>query len=313
MRQLKLFSVTLLTFFLCNNGAKSQTPSDALMMPGKKACVLLNYDFSHFDEYWEGDLLRKNQTIASIRIQSALPMVAVGIFDKLNLFVGVPYIKTQSTEPNGGKFAGAQGFQDFMVAMKWEIVKKTVANGELSALATVGFSNPLTNYLSDYKPYSIGNGAPELSYRGIVQYTLQNNFYLRVAGAYLWRGYTEAERDYYYNNGSYYTPWMDVPSAWQYELVLGKWFLEKRLKLELNYQGLKSVSGDDIRAYNAAQPTNKVNFDRVGISLQYYFKKVEGLGVVASHSRVLNGLNTGKLSSYGLGVTYQFYYLNNKK
>ncbi|MDZ7649022.1 MAG: hypothetical protein U5K54_18680 [Cytophagales bacterium] len=51
------------------------------------------------------------------------------------------------------------------------------------------------------------------------------------------------------------------------------------LRLEASYVGLKSTSGDDIRKYNAPQPTNKMEFDQVGFLSQYYFKKhLKGLG-----------------------------------
>ena len=193
---------------------KAQTPSDALMMPSKNICVLFSYDMGTFDRYWEGSYLRSNETIATVDRNTIMPMAAIGILDDLNFYVSLPYVKTESSEPNGGKFAGARGFQDIGFALKYRAVHRDVGTGKLTALATAGFSTPFTNYLSDYRPYSIGAGAPEFSLRAIGQYELSSQFYLRASFAHLWRGYTEAERDYYYNNGSYYTAWMDVPNAW---------------------------------------------------------------------------------------------------
>src|SRR5690606_18668395 len=112
--------------------------------------------------------------------------------------------------------------------------------------------------------------------------------------------------DYYYSNGSRYSNYMDVPHAWSYEGVLGFRALDNKLRLELMYAGQTSTSGDDIRAYNAPQPTNKVNFDRVGLFAQYFFNEVGGLGILAYHHQVVNGLNTGKLTNTGVGITYQF-------
>ena len=291
----------------------AQTPSDGFMMPARRACALVSTDYGQFDHYWEGATLRINETVATVQRFQALPMVAVGIHDRLNFYVATPWIKTQSTEPNGGKFAGASGFQDITIAFKGQWLKQELNAGKLDGFATIGFSTPMTNYLSDYRPYSIGFGAPELSYRAIVQFETNKQVYFRAAGAYLWRGYTEAERDYYYNDGSYYTAWMDVPSAWQFDGIAGAWFLDRQMKVELFYAGLKSTSGDDIRPYNAAQPTNKVMTDRVGFVAQYYLKKVDGLGFLLSHSRVVNGRNTGRFSNSVLGITYQFNYLKPKK
>ena len=293
-------------------GLQAQTPNDALMMPSRNTCVLLGYDMGSFDRYWEGAYLRHNETVATVDRNTVLPMAAIGILDDLNFYLSLPYIDTESSEPNGGYFAGARGFQDIGLALKYRVYRDTLGPGRLSLLTTAGFSTPLTNYLSDYKPYSIGAGAPEFSLRGIAQYEFQSQFYVRGSLAYLWRGYTEAERDYYYNNGSYYTAWMDVPNAWNYEAVLGKWFFDTSLKLEVAYSALHSTEGDDIRAYNAAQPTNKVEWDRIGFSAQYFFKAVKGLGVVAYHNRIINGRNVAKFSNTGFGLTYQFNYLQNK-
>ena len=305
--------IKIMIALLIANVLQSQTPTDGLMMPSKEACVLLGYDFGKFDHYWEGDYLRTNETIATVHRTTILPMAAIGILDELDLYLSLPYVKTKSLDPNGGKFAGAEGFQDFGIALKYKALERSLGKGRLSLFSTVGYSTPATNYLSDYMPYSIGFGAPEFALRGIVQYQLNKGYYARVMIAHLWRGYTEAERDYYYNNGSYYSATMDVPNAWNFEGVLGAWFLNNSLRIELNYTGLKSTSGDDIRAYNAPQPTNKVKSDRIGIFAQYYFKGVKGLGVVANYSRVVNGRNTGKFSNISAGLTYQFNYLKEKK
>lgn len=286
----------------------AQTPSDAIMMKGKQVCLLLDYNFSKFDHYWEGDFKRDNPTIGTVRRHSVMPMMAIGILDNLNVYAGVPHISTSSSNPNGGKFAGVSGFQDLTLAVKYRWLHKALRKGHLSSLATVGFATPISNYLSDYMPYSIGFGAPELSYRAIVQYEGNNRLYLRAAGAYVWKGYTEAERAYYYNDGSYFTPWMDVPSAITAELVLGKWLLNRALQVELSYGGQHSLSGDDIRAYNAPQPTNQVNMHRVGVFVHYYVPSVPGLGFIAYHNRVIHGRNAPEFKTVGVGATYFFNY-----
>lgn len=138
------------------NMLNAQTPSDAIMMESKQACALLEYNYSSFDHYWEGSLLRQNQTIATVKRNTVLPMLAIGILNDLNFYVGLPYIQTESSKPNGGKLAGVSGFQDLTIAFKYRILNKETNQGIFSALATVGFSTPATNYLADYMPYSLG-------------------------------------------------------------------------------------------------------------------------------------------------------------
>ncbi|WP_192347761.1 transporter [Algoriphagus sp. Y33] len=284
----------------------AQTPTDGLMMPKGDICFLLNFEYGQFDHYWEGETLRKNGTIAKVQRRTAMVMAAYGITKRLDVYAGLPYVSTNSTTPNGGKFAGTSGIQDLALGLKYEVLRHKGERGELTVFGSVLFSTPVSNYLSDYQPYSIGIGAPQIAWRGILEYEWNNGFYARVQGGYLWKGYTQAEREYYYNDGSYFTSWMDVPSAWTYEAVVGKWFMNKSLKTELSYNSSSSTSGDDIRAYNAPQPTNKVNMDRIGVFAQYFFNNPKGLGLVASYSRVINGRNAPELSVFSAGVTYQF-------
>jgi hypothetical protein len=298
--------IPLLFLLLLSQVSHAQTAMDAIMMKQRESCFGLIYEQGSFDQYWEGESLRENATIATVSRNTILPMIAIGLHDKLNLIVGVPHVKTESSEPNGGKFAGAKGWQDLNISLKGELINKEIGKGKMTFLSTLGYSTPITNYLCDYRPYSIGSGANELNLRGILQYRLNMGLYARASGAFLWRGQTKAERDYYYANGSYYTAWMDVPNAWSYDVVAGIWLFENSLQLEARYIGLRSTSGDDIRKYNAAQPTNKVDEDAAAFKAQYWFKNVKGLGLLAYYTHVFNGRNVPKYSGLGGGVTYQF-------
>ena len=301
----KITCISLL--FLCLFGTgQAQTAFDAIMMQPGEICVVAGYEHGSFDHYWEGTYLRTNATIATVYRNSGFAGAAIGLTDRINFLFTIPYVQTHSSEPNGGKFAGARGLQDLGLDIKLNLVERTTGKGTLQVLTNVGFATPLTNYLSDYRPYSIGNGTGELNVRGILQYRTSIGFYGRGSLAYLWRGQTKAERDYYYNNGSYYTAWMDVPSALQYQLVAGKWMLDNHLKAELAYTGLHSLSGDDVRAYNAAQPTNKVHAGLLRVNAQYYFKRITGLGVLGYYGNTLSGRNTGMMQLWGGGITYQY-------
>ena len=303
---MRIFTTVSLCILCCSLSVSAQTPSDAQMMKKREACIAVMFERGSFDQYWEGTLLRSNETIATVNRMSVGPMIAVGILDQLNFYVALPYVKSESTEPNGGQLHGAKGFQDLSVALKYRALNQEIGQGKLSAFLATGFAMPVSNYLSDYRPYSIGNGTNELSIRGMVQYKLNMGLYARVLAGHFFRGQTEVERDFYYNNGAYYSRWMDVPNAVEYSGVVGFWFLDNTLKLEANYYKMQSTSGDDIRKYNAAQPTNKVVFDQVGASVQYYTKQIKGLGVLAYYNQMLNGRNVGKVTSFGAGITYQF-------
>lgn len=283
--------------------ATAQTPTDGLMMPKGEICVAVMYEDAQWDHYWEGASLRTNGNIGTFDRKMFLPMIVGGITKDINVILSLPYVKTSAS---GGQMAGVEGFQDFGISLKARFLDKKMEKARVMLFSNLSFSTPASNYLSDYLPFSLGFGANELGIRLIGQYELNKGPYARASFAYLHRGMTEAERDYYYQDGSYYTAKMDVPDALHGQVALGSWFLHKKLRVEANLTMLNSTSGDDIRAYNAPQPTNKVEFSQVGGLAQYYIKNGGGFGFLAYYNHMFSGRNMGQFSGYGLGVTYQF-------
>ena len=281
----------------------AQTPSDGLMMPKGEICIAVVYEDFKWDHYWEGSYLRTNGNIGTFDRKMLLPMIVGGITDDINVIVSLPYVKTSAT---GGQIAGIEGFQDFGLSVKARFVDKRMEKARVMLFSNLSFSAPASKYNSDYMPFSLGFGAKELGLRLIGQYELNKGPYVRASFAYLRRGVTDIERDYYYQDGSYYTSKMDVPDALNTQVALGSWFLHKRLRVEANLTLLNFTSGDDIRAYNSPQPTNKVEYSQVGGLAQYYIRDGGGLGFLAYYNHMYKGRNMGQFSGFGLGVTYQF-------
>lgn len=282
----------------------AQTPLDGLMMPKGEICLAIVYENTAWDRYWEGSTIRVNQNIGTFTKQIGMPMIVGGITDKVNVILSLPYVKTAAS---AGQLTGAEGIQDFGISVKALFLEKSIGKGKLTGFSNLSFSTPASNYLSDYMPFSLGFGANELGLRAIGKYELDKGPYFRASYAYLHRGATEAERDFYYADQAYYTSKMDVPNAFQGQLTLGSWLFKYRLRVEASLTTIRSTSGDDIRVYSMPQPTNKVNFDRVEGFAQYYFKSGgKGFGLIASYQQAISGRNMGQFSGYGLGITYQF-------
>jgi hypothetical protein len=293
-------------FCCCVGMLYGQTFSDAIMMKRKEICFALMVDQGKWDHYWEGNKLIRNENIGTFTRNTYAPMIAYGITEKLNILLIAPFVKTEST---GGQLAGAQGFQDVNIGLKYEAIKKDFGKHRISALAVVQFGTPMSNYLSDYLPYSLGLGTQEFTGRAIGQYEFNKSIYFRGSAAYVWRGQTEVERPYYYANGSYYTTYMDVPSAVNYQAIVGGWALNHKLRMEVTYSTLNCISGDDIRSWNMPQPTNKMEVTQAGVFAQYYlkaFESLKGFSVMAAYSQVLDGRNMGKSKNISGGITYQF-------
>lgn len=285
-------------------GLKAQTPTDAIMMDTWEACFGAVYEFGRFDRYWEGETLRHNQTIETVQRQSGSLMGVLGFPANINLLVGGSYVWTHSTEPNGGFFKGQRGLQDLSVTLKARLFRFEANSYRVDLLASAGVITPMSAYHADYMPYSIGLGTTEWNGRAIVQYQHSKGTYARAAGGFLHRGLTQTDREYYYNNGSHYTHDMDVPDAVDFHAVLGHWFIADRFRAELNYMGMRSLFGDDIRAYNRAQPTNKVHVDQIGILFQYFLEQRSELGFIGYANHVVHGRNMARMTRFGAGLTY---------
>ncbi len=281
----------------------AQLPFDEIMMPKGEICTALIYENSKWNQYWEGTYLRENANIGTFTRQMLMPMVAMGLTDKINIIALLPFV---NTEASGGTQVGQSGFQDLNVSLKIDWLNTQVGNGRLILLTNTHFSTPVGTYLSDYMPFSIGVGAPELGIRGIGAYKMDNGLVFRTAVAYLWRGQTEIERDYYYQDGSVYSSFMNVPNALNIHTTIGYWTMQNRLRLEATYMRLNCLSGDDIRSYNRPQPTNKMETSQIGVWTQYYIRADKGLGTIAYFNHTLSGRNVGKANTIGLGLTYQF-------
>ena len=302
MKKIIRFIAILAVCFGLSFTSSAQTPWDEVMMGRGEICAALIYEHSSWDQYWEGTYLRENANIGTFTRQTAMPMIAMGLTKKINLIASVPYINTKAS---GGTQAGQSGFQDLSLSVKVDWLQKQLGNGKLLFLTNAHFSTPVGNYLSDYMPFSLGTGAPELGLRGIGGYKMDNGLVFRASLAYLWRGQTEVERDYYYENGSVYSSFMNVPNALNFHGAIGYWAFDNRLRMEATFMSLNCLTGDDIRSYNRPQPTNKMEVSQVGAWVQYFIKSDQGLGALAYFNQTINGRNMGKATTIGLGLTYQ--------
>jgi len=283
--------------------ANAQTPTDGIMMNKGEICFGAIYNHESWDQYWEGTLLRENGNIGTFTRQTFLPMFALGLTDKLNLIAQAPWVTTDASQ---GQLKGVSGFSDFGVFLKAQAFHFTLGPGKLAFNPTVGVNFPMSNYLEDYAPFSLGLGCPDLILRGILQYKLNMGIYVRGTAAYDLRGTATIERDYYYTDHSNYSEQVDVPNAINYTATVGAWLLKNSLNVDITFDGQTTDGGTDIRKQDVGFPSNKMNFTRIGGFAHYYFQFIPGLGVLGGVNQIQDGRNVGKAMAYYFGLTYQF-------
>jgi hypothetical protein len=285
----------LFFYFVFLSNCLAQMPHDAIYMNKKSACVALVYGNNSWVNYWENSLKRDNQNIGRLTTQSTTMMVAFGIKRDLNLIAIVPYIKTNASQ---GNLLAQQGFQDASLYLK----AKTKSFHGITAHGVLGFSMPMTNYVPDFMPMSIGLGTKSMIMRGNLSYNFSKNMYLTSSLAYHARSKVRVDRDSYLSGGKlYHSNDVAVPDAFDATLRMG--YMKKDNQIEVFADHFSCIKGDDIRRNDMPFLTNDMTMTSMGIYGKYQPK---ALGVNARITYVLDGQNIGQSTIYNLGLLYQF-------
>lgn len=276
----------------------AQMPHDAIYMPKKTACLAVTYSNSSWKEYWESTLKRENLNIGTHTTQSVMPMLAVGITDKLNVIVGLPYI---STKTSAGNLMGQKGVQDLSGWLKYKLVENTQG---ISLHSVIGVSIPIGNYVPDFLPMSIGLQAKTATSRLIANYTHKSGIYITAHASYIFRSNIKIDRDAYQaDNRVYNTNEVNVPNATDAAARVGYW--KHGIQAEVFVDNFTCVGGDNIRRNDMPFPTNNMTATNAGFYGKYQPKNI---GFNVKVSKVLDGLNVGQSLSYSIGLLYQLNY-----
>ena len=291
---------TIVIFLIISTLVKAQMPHDAIYMPKGTACLAVSYGSSSWKEYWENTLKRENFNIGTLTTQSVMPMIAAGLTDKLNVLVGVPYV---STKASAGNLMGQKGMQDLSLWLKYKFVQNEAG---LSLHAVGGVSTPVSDYVADFLPMSIGFKSKNALGRLIGNYQHKSGLYVTAHGSYTFRSKIRVDRDaYLYNGKMYNTDQVALPNTTDAALRLG--FMKKAVQVETFIERNACVDGDNIRRNDMPFPTNNMRMTVVGAYAKFQPKNI---GLNARVNYVTDGLNVGQSFGYSIGLLYQ---INNIK
>ncbi|MBC8151757.1 MAG: hypothetical protein H7Z72_02495 [Bacteroidetes bacterium] len=295
MKPISFFGLLLL---LSAGAVRAQMPNDALYMGKGQLCVATIYGRSTWDQYWEGSRKRPNYNIGTHTTQSVTVMPAIGITNRLNVILSLPYVTTKAS---AGNLMGQSGIQDLSAWLKYKVLEK----GGFSLNALVGASLPLGNYVPDFLPMSIGLQCRTATGRLLASYRHPSTgLYATGYGSYGWRSTIKIDRDAYQANDRVYnTNQVSVPNVLDAGLRLG--ILRKKWQTEVWAERTTCVHGDAIRRNDMPFPTNNVQATTVGF---YGRVQPKQLGLNARFGYVVDGRNVGQSTNYSLGVLYQFAY-----
>jgi hypothetical protein len=301
----KLFNQNkiLITVLLCFqlNAAFAQTDIDAIMMEKNAFCVGPMYSYSSWKNYWEGTLKRNNLNLGKVSTQMFGLMGNYGINRKLNALFSVPYVKTKAT---AGTLHGLDGIQDLSLFLKWKAWEKKMGYGRLSVFGIGGVSFPLTNYVADFLPLSIGLHSKTASARVMADY-IRNNLFVTGSATYVFRNNIKIDRDAYYTTQMHYTHEVEMPDGLNFNFRAG--FRNQRWIAEAIVNNWTTLGGFDITRNNMPFPSNRMNATTIGANFKYVIPSLPQLSIVAGGSTTVAGRNMGQATNlYG-----SFFYVFN--
>lgn len=295
----KLQALLIICGLMASVGAvKAQTDIDAIMMGKKQLCIGPMYSYSSWKNYWEGTLKRDNQNLGTVSTQMYSLMGAYGVTDKLNVLFGAPYVKTKAS---AGTLHGMNGVQDLNLWVKWMPIEKEIGKGTLSLYTIGGVSFPLTNYVADFLPLSIGLRSKTASARLMVDYQWKNIF-ATVSGTYVARDNIEIDRTSYYTDHLIASNDVEMPDASNFNLRAG--YRSDKLIAEAVLNKFTTLGGFDITRNNMPFPGNKMNATTAGVNVKYVVTQDHALSIVAGGNTTVSGRNVGQSTTYYGSIFY---------
>jgi len=278
----------------------AQTDIDAIMMEKNAFCAGPMYSYSSWKKYWEGTFKRENLNLGKVSTQMYSIMGNYGITRKLNALFSVPYVKTKASV---GTLSGLDGIQDFSLFLKWRPFQKKLGPGKLSLFGIAGVSFPVSDYVADLLPVSIGLKSKTASARVMADYQI-GNWFATGSATYVLRDNIELDRDAYYTTEMHYSNEVEMPDAANFNFRAG--FRNQRLIAEAVLNSWKTLGGFDITRNNMPFPSNRMNATAAGVNIKYVLPPLPQMSIVAGGMHTLSGRNVGQSATVYGSIFYVF-------
>ncbi|MGC4102193.1 hypothetical protein [Ferruginibacter sp.] len=288
----------LLIFCLQVSSGFAQTDLDAIMMGKKQLCIGPAFTYSSWKNYWEGTLKRDNQNLGTVSTKMYSVMGAYGITPKLNVLFGAPYVKTKAS---AGTLHSMKGLQDLNLFVKWMPVEQELGKGTFSVYTIGGVSFPLTNYVADYLPLSIGLHSKTALVRLMLDYQV-GNLFVTGSGTYVARDNIKIDRTSYYTTEMHLTNEVEMPDGASYNFRAG--YRSEKLIAEAVLNGWRTLGGFDITRNNMPFPSNKMNATTIGVNCKYVVTADHKLSLVGGANATIAGRNMGQATTVYGSVFY---------
>ncbi len=284
----------------CTQTLVAQSEVDGIMMGRKLYCVGIMSAKNSWNQYWEGQNLRRNDNLGTVSTRMAGLMGSLGISKKLNILFSMPYIETQAS---AGQLRGFRGMQDLTLYAKYLLYRKKEGQNIFSAFLISGASSPVQNYVKDYLPLSIGLGSRNMIMRGMIDYE-RNHLFATISSSLIARSNISIDRKAYYTTQMVYSDKVDMPNVISNNLRMG--FRNKEIVAEFVAENWITQGGFDITRNNMPFSSNRMNMTRVGVNAKYEPVRWKGVSLTSAFFQTIEGRNMGRSVHVQFGLFYIF-------
>jgi len=261
------------------------------------------YTRESWNEYWEGDLLRRNENVGTVTTQLNTWFANYGVTNRLNVIAAVPFVWTGASK---GVLHGINGLQDLTLAAKYNFLQRTSDRaGTVRAIAVVSAGLPVTDYNPELPPFSIGSSSRRVQGRGTIYYQSTSAWFLTGTGSYTWRAKVTLDRPYYYENDELiFSDEVDMPNVTDYAVTAG--LVKSGKLLAGSFMQQRTLGGGDIRRQDMPFVSNRMNATRVGVTAMYPVPKLPPLALQFAYAYTVTGRNVGQAHTFTTGLLYLF-------
>lgn len=280
-----LVGLSCLLFF--STTTRAQGLIDGFQKGGGNFDLALSYSYEQYSDFYVGDQKVSEPMLGDITTQSINLFAAVGITDRIDAVLNLPYIFVNaSNNPD----LDQSSIQDLSLCLKGRLLQTALGDqARLRLLASAGLMVPLNDYVAN-APVAVGHRATALDGRLLAQVDFGMGLFAALQGGYIWRGKVEVD-------GSD----VEVPDA--VDLILRTGIGTSKLYGDLWLQWQNAGDGTDIGP-GVPFPSNAVSFLRIGGNV--VVPVVGGLKTALGLGYTLTGENVGKALRVSGSIIYQF-------
>lgn len=287
---------------LCQGYLSAQMIDDPVMVPAHTLFGGYTYTHDSWNQYWEGQLLRANGNIGTLTTETSSIYVNYGLTSKINIIANIPYVRTDASE---GVLEGQSGWQDIKIAVKFRAPTLHIGHlGSLSSFVVPFWTTPLTDYIADFQPLSLGLHTVRDGMRSTVNFQLTSGWCVNATGAYTWQKDVALDRPYYFTNGQFFTTnVVKMPDVVDYGISPG--YAKKDKMAQFTFSKLITQGGPDvgdIRRQDAPFIANRFISTRIGGSVMYPLPWVRNFDLWLEYSHVIDGRNVGQSNTFTIGL-----------